>query len=106
MISVNNLVIKYAPTLPAVLHDVSFEVKPREKIGLLGRTGTQEFDLFSPLTEAIGSGKSTLAMALLRFVDPTEGTILIDGVDICKIGLHDLRSRLVRMICSNRNASL
>jgi ABC-type glutathione transport system ATPase component len=45
MISVNNLVIKYAPTLPAVLHDVSFEVKPGEKIGLLGRTGMREFDL-------------------------------------------------------------
>lgn len=39
MISVNNLVVKYAPSLPAVLHGVSFEVKPKEKIGLLGRTG-------------------------------------------------------------------
>jgi ABC-type multidrug transport system fused ATPase/permease subunit len=39
MISVDNLVIKYSPTLPAVLHGVSFEVKPKEKVGLLGRTG-------------------------------------------------------------------
>lgn len=43
----------------------------------------------------LGSGKSTLAMALLRFVDPTEGSIWIDGVNVQDIGLRDLRSRLV-----------
>ena len=53
LISVENLVIKYAPELPAVLHDVSFRIKAKERVGLLGRTG---------------SGKSTLAMSLLRFV--------------------------------------
>jgi len=76
---VDKLVIRYAPELPAVLHDVSFSLKARERVGLLGRTG---------------SGKSTLAMSVLRFVDPTEGRILIDGVDITSIGVHDLRSRL------------
>lgn len=80
LINVENLVIRYAPNLPPVLHGVSFQLKPRERIGLLGRTG---------------SGKSTLAMALLRFVEPTEGTITIDGLDITKIGLEDLRSKLV-----------
>lgn len=79
IVNVNNLVIKYAPDLPAVLHGVSFDVKAREKIGLLGRTG---------------SGKSTLAMSLLRFVEPTEGNITIDGIDIGNIGLHDLRKRV------------
>ncbi|KAG6855559.1 hypothetical protein H0H87_001040 [Tephrocybe sp. NHM501043] len=79
LIAVENLEIKYAPDLPAVLHDVSFTLKAGERVGLLGRTG---------------SGKSTLAMSILRFVDPTSGRILIDGIDISKIGIHDLRSRL------------
>ena len=80
LISVEDLVIKYAPELPPVLKNVSFQLNARERIGLLGRTG---------------SGKSTLAMSILRFVDPVQGRILIDGIDISKIGIHDLRSRLV-----------
>jgi ABC-type multidrug transport system fused ATPase/permease subunit len=39
LISVENLEIKYAPDLPAVLHDVSFTLKAGERVGLLGRTG-------------------------------------------------------------------
>ncbi|EIN12781.1 multidrug resistance-associated ABC transporter [Punctularia strigosozonata HHB-11173 SS5] len=74
-----DLVIRYAPELPPVIHGVSFTIKPSEKVGILGRTG---------------SGKSTLAMSLFRFVEASEGRILIDGVDTSKIGLTDLRSRL------------
>lgn len=79
LLEVRDLEIKYAPDLPAVLHGVSFSLKARERIGLLGRTG---------------SGKSTLAMSILRFVDPAQGQILIDGIDITSIGVHDLRSRV------------
>ncbi|KAF8989421.1 multidrug resistance-associated ABC transporter [Cyathus striatus] len=79
LISVENLTVKYAPELPAVLQDVSFTLKAGERVGLLGRTG---------------SGKSTLAMSILRFVDPASGRIVIDGIDISTIGIHDLRSRL------------
>ncbi|GAB5587579.1 Transporter of the ATP-binding cassette (ABC) [Umbelopsis nana] len=78
-VSINNLHIQYAPELEALLRGVTIETKPKEKIGVVGRTG---------------SGKSTLAMSLFRFVDPVEGSIVIDGVDITTIGTEDLRSRL------------
>jgi ABC-type oligopeptide transport system ATPase subunit len=43
----------------------------------------------------LGSGKSTLATSLLRFVEPTSGRIIVDGIDISTIGLNDIRTRLV-----------
>ena len=67
-----NLVIKYAPDLPAVLHDVSFTLKAGERVGLLGRTGSFfDLDVYIYLVIdflRIGSGKSTLAMSIFRFV--------------------------------------
>jgi ATP-binding cassette, subfamily C (CFTR/MRP), member 1 len=78
-IQVDHLVVKYRPSLPPVLKDVSFSIKPMEKIGIVGRTG---------------SGKSTLMLALYRIIEPTSGRIIIDGIDVASIGLADLRSRL------------
>ncbi|KAF9531155.1 multidrug resistance-associated ABC transporter [Crepidotus variabilis] len=78
-IKCEDLVIRYAPDLPDVLHRLNFEIRPGEKVGILGRTG---------------SGKSTLALSFFRFVEATSGSLQIDGVDISKIGLTDLRSRL------------
>ncbi|KAJ7187807.1 hypothetical protein C8R46DRAFT_876839 [Mycena filopes] len=75
LMSVENLAVKYSPELPAVLQDISFTLKAGERIGLVGRTG---------------SGKSTLAMSMLRFVRK----IIVDGIDISTIGIHDLRSRI------------
>ena len=49
------------------------------QVGVCGRTGC---------------GKSTLMMTLFRIVEPSSGSIVVDGVDICGIGLFDLRSRL------------
>ncbi|XP_040934388.1 putative ABC transporter C family member 15 isoform X2 [Gossypium hirsutum] len=74
-----NLEIRYAEHLPSVLNNISCTFPGRKKIGVVGRTG---------------SGKSTLIQAIFRIVEPREGSIIIDNVDICKIGLHDLRSRL------------
>ncbi|KAF7360576.1 Multidrug resistance-associated ABC transporter protein [Mycena venus] len=74
-----DLVVRYAPELPPVLHSLTFDINPGEKVGILGRTG---------------SGKSTLALSFFRFVEPTEGKIVVDGLDISQVGLTDLRSRL------------
>ena len=43
MLVVEKLEVKYAPDLPSVLHSVSFSLKPRERVGLLGRTGKKRF---------------------------------------------------------------
>ena len=61
-----------------MLHNLTFKTEPKEKIGIMGRTG---------------AGKSSLVAALFRLADP-QGRILIDGVDILKIGLKDLRSKI------------
>ncbi|KAJ6840809.1 putative ABC transporter C family member 15 isoform X1 [Iris pallida] len=74
-----NLQVRYAEHLPSVLKNITCTIPGRKKVGVVGRTG---------------SGKSTLIQALFRIVEPREGTIVIDNVDVCKIGLHDLRSRL------------
>ncbi|KAF8580919.1 multidrug resistance-associated ABC transporter [Ramaria rubella] len=79
LLVVEDLEVKYAPDLPSVLQDISFSLKAQERVGLLGRTGC---------------GKSTLAMSLLRFVEPSKGKIIIDGIDITSIGTQDLRSRV------------
>ncbi|CAM6082693.1 unnamed protein product [Calypogeia fissa] len=78
-VELQQLQIRYRPDLPLVLKDVSCVIHPREKVGVVGRTG---------------SGKSTLISALFRLIEPTGGRILIDGLDITTIGLHDLRSAL------------
>lgn len=74
-----DLQVRYAEHFPAVLKNITCEFPGGKKIGVVGRTG---------------SGKSTLIQALFRIVEPSQGTIVIDNVDITKIGLHDLRSRL------------
>ncbi|KAG8363121.1 hypothetical protein BUALT_BualtUnG0002400 [Buddleja alternifolia] len=75
----SNLQIRYAEHLPSVLKNITCTFPGRKKVGVVGRTG---------------SGKSTLIQAIFRIVEPREGSIIIDDIDISKIGLHDLRSRL------------
>jgi ABC-type multidrug transport system fused ATPase/permease subunit len=71
--------LRYRPNTEIILRDLSFEVKPREKIGVVGRTG---------------AGKSTICLSLSRIVEIASGTINIDGVNISDLPLNELRRRI------------
>ncbi|XP_020209881.2 ABC transporter C family member 10, partial [Cajanus cajan] len=77
-VEIHDLQIRYRPEGPLVLHGITCTFEGGHKIGVVGRTG---------------SGKSTLIGALFRLVEPAGGKIVVDGIDISSIGLHDLRSR-------------
>uniref|UniRef100_A0A2N9IXM5 ABC-type xenobiotic transporter n=1 Tax=Fagus sylvatica TaxID=28930 RepID=A0A2N9IXM5_FAGSY len=78
-IELQALKIRYRPNAPLVLKDINCIFKEGTRVGVVGRTG---------------SGKTTLISALFRLVEPASGKILVDGLDICSIGLKDLRMRL------------
>lgn len=68
--------LKYREHIPPSLNGVSFEIRPAEKVGIVGRTG---------------AGKSSLFAALLRLVNLASGKIIIDTVNINHISLQSLR---------------
>ncbi|XP_020591769.1 LOW QUALITY PROTEIN: ABC transporter C family member 3-like [Phalaenopsis equestris] len=78
-LELHDLQVRYAPHLPFVLKGLTCNFPGGLKTGIVGRTG---------------SGKSTLIQTLFRIIDPTVGEIIIDGINISTIGLHDLRSKL------------
>uniref|UniRef100_A0A8C6AL61 Multidrug resistance-associated protein 1-like n=1 Tax=Monodon monoceros TaxID=40151 RepID=A0A8C6AL61_MONMO len=74
-----NYQARYRDDLGLALQDITFQSHGEEKIGIVGRTG---------------AGKSTLSNCLFRIVEGSGGKIIIDGIDISTIGLHDLRGKL------------
>ncbi|KAL6602856.1 hypothetical protein ACP70R_043217 [Stipagrostis hirtigluma subsp. patula] len=78
-IDLQDLKVKYRTNAPLVLKGITCTFAAGNKIGVVGRTG---------------SGKSTLISSLFRLVDPVGGRILIDNLDICSMGLKDLRTKL------------
>uniref|UniRef100_A0A8C2I0S4 Uncharacterized protein n=1 Tax=Cyprinus carpio TaxID=7962 RepID=A0A8C2I0S4_CYPCA len=78
-IGFDNYKVRYRPELELILHGITCDIASTEKIGIVGRTG---------------AGKSSLTNCLFRIIEASEGRILIDGIDISTLGLHDLRSRL------------
>uniref|UniRef100_A0A672I7Y0 ATP-binding cassette, sub-family C (CFTR/MRP), member 2 n=1 Tax=Salarias fasciatus TaxID=181472 RepID=A0A672I7Y0_SALFA len=74
-----NYKVHYRPGLDLVLHGITCDIGSTEKIGIVDRTG---------------AGKSSLTNCLFRIIEAVEGRIFIDGIDIAKLGLHDLRANL------------
>ncbi|XP_049538588.1 multidrug resistance-associated protein 1 isoform X12 [Anopheles darlingi] len=79
MVEFKDFQVRYREGLELVLRGISFVVEGGEKVGIVGRTG---------------AGKSSLTLALFRIIESAGGSIIIDGQDISKLGLHALRSRL------------
>jgi ATP-binding cassette subfamily C (CFTR/MRP) protein 1 len=78
-VSFNDYSTRYRPGLDLVLKNINLDIKPNEKIGVVGRTG---------------AGKSSLTLALFRIIEPSEGFVGIDNLNTSTIGLLDLRRRL------------
>ncbi|KAL4483821.1 hypothetical protein ABPG72_006196 [Tetrahymena utriculariae] len=79
-IEFKNVVMKYSSELNPVLKGLNFNVSHGQKIGCVGRTG---------------AGKSSILQALFRLTESESGSqIIVDGVDISKLGLHKLRQNI------------
>ena len=74
---------RYPESDRAALEDISFRVDTGETLALVG---------------ASGAGKSTIAKLLLRFYDPQEGRVTMDGTDLRKLSLGDLRSQVAVLL--------
>ncbi|XP_045932388.1 multidrug resistance-associated protein 1 isoform X1 [Micropterus dolomieu] len=78
-IDIRGFGLRYRHDLDPAIHDITIYINGGEKVGIVGRTG---------------AGKSSLTLGLFRIIEAAEGHIFIDGVDIAKLGLHELRSRI------------
>jgi ABC-type multidrug transport system fused ATPase/permease subunit len=82
-IAFENVSFRYPDTDRDAVQGVSFEVGPGETVALVGRSG---------------AGKSTVAKLLLRFYDPSEGRVTIDGRDLRDVRLGDLRDNVAVLL--------
>lgn len=78
-VAFENYSTRYRADLDLVLKGITCDIKPGEKVGIVGRTG---------------AGKSSLTLALFRIIEAAGGSINIDGLDISTLGLYDLRRQL------------
>jgi len=75
----NNVSFRYEDDEQAILKNISFEIRPGKRVALVGPSG---------------SGKSTITNLMLRFYQPQEGTITLDGHDITELRLKDMRDQI------------
>ncbi|XP_016521501.1 multidrug resistance-associated protein 1 [Poecilia formosa] len=78
-IDIRGFGLRYRHDLDLAIRNITIAINGGEKVGIVGRTG---------------AGKSSLTLGLFRIIEAAEGHIFIDGVDIAKLGLHELRSRI------------
>ncbi|XP_060921677.1 multidrug resistance-associated protein 1 isoform X1 [Labrus mixtus] len=78
-IQIRDFSLRYRPDLEPAIRNISIDIQGGEKVGIVGRTG---------------AGKSSLMLGLFRIIEAAEGNIFIDAVDVSKLGLHELRSRI------------
>jgi len=71
--------LRYRPTTDKVLKGLNFEIEGGNRIGIVGRTG---------------AGKSTIALSLTRIVEIEQGSIMIDGMNICNMPLEQVRDKI------------
>ncbi|MDH7483389.1 MAG: ABC transporter ATP-binding protein [Spirochaetales bacterium] len=77
VVTFRDVSFRYPGAQEDVLHNISFTARPGTTTAIIGTTG---------------SGKSTLVNLILRFYDPTEGSIALDGIDLRRLRLAELRS--------------
>nr|WP_296249260.1 type I secretion system permease/ATPase [Pseudomonas sp. UBA4194] len=78
-VAINQVSFSYAGQTAPALSNVSFSLKPGERVGIIGRSG---------------SGKSTLSRLLMGFYAPDEGQVLLDGIDLRQVDVADLRQQI------------
>ena len=79
LVEFKHVSFKYPGADEPVLTDIDFKARPGETTAFIGSTG---------------SGKSTLINLIPRFYDVTEGEVMVDGVDVRHVSMHDLRDRI------------
>lgn len=75
-IKFKGVTMRYKEDMEPAVNDVTFEIDPGMKVGIVGRTG---------------AGKSSILQSLFRLIDLSGGSVEIDGVNIAEVGLHTLR---------------
>ena len=78
-VGLSQVVFSYAGQNTPALSNITFNIKPGERVGIIGRSG---------------SGKSTLGRLLMGFYEPAEGQILLDGLDLRQLDVADLRQQV------------